>query len=78
MLCLCVKQPIQVALLETGHRSCWADSKQTPFFLALNYTGPSKMHAGVTRASVNQQTWEFRAPITRLDSTSLRSCLDKR
>lgn len=51
-------------------------SKQTPFFLALSYTGPPKMCLGVTHASVNRQTWDFRAPITRLGSTSLRSCLE--
>lgn len=76
MLCLHVKQPIPAARLETGHWSCWADSKQNPSFLALSYTGPPKMCLGVTRASVNQQTWDFSAPITRLGSTSLRSCLE--
>ena len=76
MLCLHVKQPIQAALLETGHWSCWADFKQNPFFLALSYTGPPEMCTGVTRASVNQQTWDFRTPVTRLGSTSLRSCLE--
>lgn len=71
-----MKQPIQAAWLETGDWSCCADSKQTPFFLALSYTELPGVCLGVTHTSVNQQTWDFSAPITRLGSTTLRSCLE--
>lgn len=63
-------------LVETGDSVCCADSKQTPFFPALSYTEPPGMCLGVTHTCANQQTWDFTAPITRLGSTTLRSCLE--
>lgn len=53
--CLCVKQPPQAALLETGRWCCWADSEQNSVFLALHCMRPPKVCVGVTRASVSQQ-----------------------
>lgn len=53
--CLCVKQPPQAALLETGRWCCWADSEQISVFLALHCMRPPKVCVGVTRASVSQQ-----------------------
>lgn len=53
--CLCVKQPPQAVLLETGHWCCWADSEQNSVFLALHCMRPPKVCVGVMRASVSQQ-----------------------